>query len=177
MKPQKNYNKIPQIKTRVNNQIKASQVMLINEDGKNIGIQPFSEAIRMAQQSNLDLIEIAKSKDGDPICKIMEFGKYKFDQQKKEKAQKQKVLDLKEIQVRPVTSHNDLQTKANQIKPWLAEGHKVQIICKFSNREFNFKDRGKNIIDDLLNLLGPYKIDQPLKESERKLLITIGKQT
>ncbi len=176
MKSQKPFEKkVPQQKIKINYHIKSTNVMLINEDGKNLGIVSFNDAIKQAQQASLDLIEIAKTKEGDSICKIMDFGKYKFEQQKKEKSQKQKILDVKEVQVRPVTSFNDLKTKANQIKPWLEEGHKVQIVCKFSHREFNFKDLGKNIIEDLLNLIGSYKIDQALKENERKLQITIGK--
>ena len=83
MKIQKTFDKkVPQ-KIKINNFIKSPQVMLINEDGKNLGIVPFSEALKQAQAVGVDLIEIAKTKEGDSICKIMEFGKYKFDPSRK----------------------------------------------------------------------------------------------
>lgn len=165
------------VKAKINHQIKSSVVVLISSSGENKGQVSFAEALREAQQNELDLIEIAKTKEGFSVCKIMDYGKYKFEQQKKQKAQKQKVLDLKEVQVRPVTDYNDLQTKASKIKGWMEDGHKVQIICKFSGRELEYKNLGRGIIEDLLKLVGQYKIDQPLKDSERKLMITIGKET
>jgi len=165
------------VKAKINHQIKSATVVLISSTGETKKSVPFAEALKEAQQSELDLIEIAKTKDGNSVCKIMDYGKFKFEQQKKQKAQKQKVLDLKEVQVRPVTDYNDLETKASKIKDWMEDGHKVQIVCKFSGRELEYKNLGREIIEDLLKLVGQYKIDQPLKDSERKLLITIGKET
>ena len=150
--------------------------ILISSDGENKGNVSFAEALREAQHNELDLIEIAKTKEGFSVCKIMNYGKFKFEQQKKQKAQKQKVLDLKEVQVRPVTDYNDLETKAAKIKIWIEDGHNVQIICKFSGRELEHKNLGRGIIEDLLKLVGEYKITQPLKDSERKLMLTIGKE-
>lgn len=164
------------VKAKINHQIKSSTIVLISTNGENKGQVSFTEALREAQSNELDLIEIAKTKEGFSVCKIMDYGKYKFEQQKKQKAQKQKVFDLKEVQVRPVTDYNDLQTKASKIKSWMEDGHKVQIICKFSGRELEYKNLGKEIIEDLLKLVGQYKIDQPLKDSERKLMVTIGKE-
>jgi len=163
------------IKAKINHQIKSSILMLITANGENKGQVSFTEALMEAQSNGLDLIEIARTKEGLSVCKIMDYGKYKFEQQKKQKAHKQKVFDLKEIQVRPVTDLNDLQTKATKIKSWIKDGHKVQITCKFSGRELEYKNLGKEIIEELLKLVGQYKIDQPLKDSERKLMLTIGK--
>lgn len=164
------------VKIKINHQIKSSQVVLINSSGVNVGLVSFVSALKEAQDAGLDLIEVARDKSNNAVCKIMDYGKYKFDQQKKQKAQKQKILDLKEVQVRPVTDYNDLQTKAEKIKSWIEDGHKVQIICKFSGRELEYKHLGRGIIEDLLGLIGQYKIDQPMKDSDRKLIITIGKE-
>lgn len=162
-------------RTRINHQIRVPEVFLLGSDGSKIGVTKTNEALALAKAEGLDLVEIS-SKDTMPVCRIMEYGKYKYDQQKKAKAIRQKITELKEVQVRPVTNQNDLMIRANQIKAWFEEGHKVQIICKFRGRELEHKSLGKEIINELLDLVGPHKIDQVMTETDRQVLVTIAKE-
>ena len=163
-------------RTRINHQIRAPEVFLLGSGGNKIGITKTNEALALAKAEELDLVEIS-SKDSIPVCRIMEYGKYKYDQQKKAKTIKQKTIELKEVQVRPVTSENDLMVRANQIKSWFEENHKVQIICKFRGREQEYKTLGKQIINQLLEMVGQHKIDQAMAETDRQIFITISKAT
>jgi translation initiation factor IF-3 len=161
-------------KARINHQIRTPEVFLIGPDGEPIGNTKTSEALNMASQSGMDLIEIS-AKGNTPVCRIMDYGKYKYEQQKKAKAirQKQVIVETKQVQIRPATDHNDLVTKSNQIKSWFEEGHKVQIICKFRGRELEYRNLGEQIIQQLLSLVGQHKVDQALKANEKQLIMTI----
>lgn len=163
-------------RARINHQIRTPEVFLIGPDGEPIGNTKTSDALSMAAQTGLDLIEIS-AKGNTPVCRIMDYGKFKYEQQKKAKAirQKQVVVETKQVQVRPATDRNDLVTKSNQIRSWFEEGHKVQIICKFRGRELEYRNLGEQIINELLGLIGPHKVDQSLKSNEKQLLITITK--
>lgn len=163
-------------RVRINHQIRATEVFLLDSDGTKIGVTKINDALALTKERGLDLIEIS-SKDAMPVCRIMEYGQYKYDQQKKAKAAKQKVTELKEVQVRPVTNYNDLKVRASQIKTWFEENHKVQIICKFRGREQEYKSLGKEIISELLTMVGPHKIDQAMAETDRQILITIARDS
>jgi translation initiation factor IF-3 len=128
---------------RVNGAIRARIVQLINETGTNLGPTDRDEAIRMATEAGLDLVEIAPNND-PPVCKILDFGKYKYQAQKKaaEARKKQKVVEIKEIKMRPNIDDHDYEVKSRSIKRFFAEGDKVKITLRFRGREMAHQELG-----------------------------------
>ena len=142
---------------RSNNRITSSEVQVITTDGENLGILNLKDAINRAKDQGLDLIEIAPNAK-PPVCKIMDIGKYKYDQQKKaSKAKKnQKKVELKEIKLRPVTEVHDYTFKIKNAQKFLSKGDKVKFTVKFKGREMQFTQQGrdlmKRIIEDTKDL-------------------------
>lgn len=130
------------IDTNANQSIKADKVRVIDPDGENIGVKPFEEALEMARDNELDLVEVAPNAE-PPVAKIMDFGKYKYEQQKKQQRSKSKQVETKTVQVKINTSEHDLQNKAEQASDWLEEGHRVKLElylrgrAKSKSREFH----------------------------------------
>lgn len=125
-----------QIKIRINFQIKVPQVRVIQDDGSSLGLMNTRDALKLAQDQSLDLVEI-NPKAFPPVCKICNYGKYKYDEKKKisENRKKQKTQELKELTFRPNTDFNDLNHKLSSAKEFLAEGHKVKFTVRFRGRE------------------------------------------
>ncbi|ONI39679.1 translation initiation factor IF-3 [Candidatus Epulonipiscium fishelsonii] len=132
----------------INEQIRDKEVRLIGADGEQIGIISAREAQRMANEKNLDLVKIAPQAK-PPVCKIMDYGKYKFDAAKKEKEarKKQKTITVKEVRLSPNIQQNDLNTKLRNAQKFLQDGDKVKISVVFRGREMMHKDRGFEILD------------------------------
>jgi len=141
-------------RTRINEQIRASDVRLIAEDGNQIGIVPVKEALKAAVERDLDLVEISPKSD-PPVCKIMDYGKYRYQLEISEKLKKKKQsqIIIKEIKLRPKIDINDFNTKKRQIEKFLKSGHKVKITVMFRGREIVHKERGMNILDKLIEEL------------------------
>lgn len=139
---------------RINNYIRVPQVRVILADGSTAGVMNTWEALKLAQDQNLDLVEI-NPKSAPPVCKIVDYGKFKYDEKKKQQAAKksQKTSDLKEIDFRPVTEDNDMNHKLQNAKEFLAEGHKVKFVVKFRGREMAHKEIGKQKLDWMLEQL------------------------
>lgn len=137
---------------RVGNMIRVSEVRVIDETGRQVGIVPTFEARRYADSLCLDLVEI-NPKVRPPICKVMDFGKYKFDSQKKEKEDKAKSkanqAKIKEIKFHPNTQEHDYSYRVEQAKKFLAEGNKVKASVYFRGREMNYMDRGQTLLDTM----------------------------
>ena len=135
---------------RYNNRINSSDVQVIDSDGENLGVLNLQEAIKKAKNKGLDLIEIAANVK-PPVCKIMDIGKYKYDQQKKaSKAKKnQKKAELKEIKLRPVTEVHDYTFKIKNARKFLAKGDKVKFTIKFKGRELQHKNLGNDLMDKI----------------------------
>ena len=135
---------------RYNNRINSSDVQVIDSDGENLGVLNLQEAIKKAKNKGLDLIEIAANVK-PPVCKIMDIGKYKYDQQKKaSKAKKnQKKVELKEIKLRPVTEVHDYTFKIKNALKFLAKGDKVKFTIKFKGRELQHKNLGDDLMDKI----------------------------
>ncbi len=135
---------------RYNNRINSSDVQVIDSDGENLGVLNLQEAIKKAKNKGLDLIEIAANVK-PPVCKIMDIGKYKYDQQKKaSKAKKnQKKVELKEIKLRPVTEVHDYTFKIKNARKFLAKGDKVKFTIKFKGRELQHKNLGNDLMDKI----------------------------
>ena len=136
---------------RSNNRISSPDVQVIASDGENLGVISTNEAISMAKNQGLDLIEIAPNAN-PPVCKIMDMGKYKYDQQKKanQAKKKQKVVSLKEIKLRPGTEIHDYNFKIKNAKKFLTKGDKVKFTVKFKGREMQFTQQGRDLMDRII---------------------------
>jgi len=138
------------------------EVRVIADDGSQLGIIPTSEALRLAQEKGLDLVEVAAAAD-PPVCRIMDYGKYKYQQQKKqqEARKKQTVIQVKEIKVRPKTDEHDYQTKLKHIRRFIEEGDRCKVAVFFRGREVVHKDRGLSILERMVVDLGELvKVEQ-----------------
>jgi len=133
---------------RINYHIKVPQVRVVLEDGTSPGIMQTYQALQMAKDVGLDLVEI-NPKSSPPICKITDYGKYKYDEKKKAVAAKknQKIVELKEITFRPNIDENDLNHKISQAKEFLLDGNKVQVTVRFMGREITHPELGKEKLD------------------------------
>ena len=133
---------------RINHRIDAREVRLIAEDGANVGVVPTRQALMMAEEANLDLVEISPDAK-PPVCKILDYGKFKFQEQKKaaEARKKQKVIEIKEIKMRPMIDDHDYDVKKRAIKRFFEEGDKVKITLRFRGREMAHQELGQQLLD------------------------------
>ena len=136
---------------RVNNEITSPQVLLVDENGVKVGITNTFEAIRMAHEQSLDLVEVAPLAS-PPVCRIMDYGKYRYQLQKKEKdaRKKQKVQELKEIKMRPKIDDHDFDFKTRAVRTFLEKGHRVKVSVFFRGREMSFLERGEEVLSRVL---------------------------
>ena len=140
---------------RVNEEITASQVLLVDENGAKIGAVNINEALRMAEERMLDLVEVAPMAK-PPVCRIMDYGKYRYQLQKKEKdaRKKQKVQALKEIKMRPKIDEHDFDFKMKAIIGFLEGGHRVKVSVFFRGREMAFLNRGEEVLNRVIEECG-----------------------
>ena len=133
---------------RANNRINSLEVQVINSEGQNLGILPIKEALYIAEQEGLDLIEISPNAK-PPVCKIIDMGKYKYNLQKKanKAKKKQKTIELKEIKLRPVTKIHDYNYKIKNAQKFLSKGNKVKFTVKFKGREMQHHHLGMELLD------------------------------
>jgi len=160
---------------KANERIRAPQVQVISSDGKNLGTLSTHEAINMAKQEGLDLIEISPNAN-PPVCKIIDIGKYKYDLQKKahKAKKKQKVMNLKEIKLRPVTEIHDYNFKIKNAQRFLTKGDKVKFTVQFRGREMQHTELGYNLmkrITDDTSALG--KVEVKPKFEGRQIVMII----
>jgi translation initiation factor IF-3 len=154
----------------VNDEIRAVKVRVIDDQGQ-LGVLTPQEAIKLAQQRGLDLIEIVPNAE-PPVCKIMDFGKFKYEQTKKDKIQRkhQHVTQLKELRFHPNTDDHDFEFKTRHAKRFLAEGHKVKATVVFKGREITYKEHGEEILRRLAEQLTDVaKVDQTAKLEGRSM--------
>ena len=138
----------------INGQIRDKEVRLIANDGEQLGIMSAREAQKLADEAGLDLVKISP-KAKPPVCKIIDYGKYKYEQTRKEKLakKKQKVIDVKEVRMSPNIDTNDLNTKINHAKKFLAKGARVKVTLRFRGRELAHVNASKYILDDFAKAL------------------------
>jgi translation initiation factor IF-3 len=165
-------------KVKVNSQINAKSILLIEEDGTKLGSFAHYDALKLAQEKGLDLIEMSHNKvTGESICKLADFGKFLYNKKKKEKEQgKQQrlsVIDLKEIQLRPATDSHDLEIKAKKSLNFLDNGDRVKIILQLFNREVTHKDVGKKKMDEFLSFINPEDIEKPLYFEGNNMVVVL----
>jgi len=142
----------PQI--RINHRIRVPEVRVVAEDGSNLGVLSTEQALRRAQEVGLDLVEV-NPKASPPVCKILDFGKYKYEEKKRQRdaKRKQTVVEVKEIKLRPKTDDHDLDTKVRAARKFLEAGNKVKIVCRFRGREITHPERARMQLDFLVSKL------------------------
>ena len=142
---------------RVNRQIRISPIRLIDAENNQVGIVPTQEAMRMAQDQDLDLVEVAPNAD-PPVCRIMDYSKFKYEQKKKEReGQRGKAKThstLKELRVRPAIDKHDLEYRLVQGRKFLEQGHKVQVVCIFRGRQMAHPEMGRRVMETVAETLG-----------------------
>ncbi|MDE7013320.1 MAG: translation initiation factor IF-3 [Kineothrix sp.] len=138
----------------INEQIRDREVRVIGENGEQLGIMPSREAMRLAEEAGLDLVKIAPTAK-PPVCKIVDYGKFRYEQARKEKEarKKQKTIEIKEIRLSPNIDTNDLNTKVNSARKFIAKGDKVKITLRFRGREMAHMANSKHILDDFAQAL------------------------
>jgi translation initiation factor IF-3 len=139
---------------RINNGIRVREVRLIDENGNQLGIVPIEEALGKAREAGFDLVEVAPTSK-PPVCKLLDYGKYKFDQEKleKESKKKAKVKKDKEVRMQPTINEHDLQFKTKHIQEFLDDGCRVKVTIRFRGREMAHTERGRIVLDKILELL------------------------
>ncbi|WP_232818344.1 translation initiation factor IF-3 [Elioraea thermophila] len=159
---------------RVNEEIRIPQVRLIGPDGEMIGVVPTREALWRAREMGLDLVEISPNAD-PPVCKILDFGKYKYEQQKKksEARKKQKIVEVKEIKIRPNIDDHDYDVKMRQAKGFIQEGDKVKVTLRFRGRELAHIDLGMKVLERVKNELEPIAKVEQMPRMENKQMIMV----
>ena len=146
---------------RVNDQIRISPVRLIGVNGEQLGVVPTSQALDLAREANLDLVEVAAN-ERPPVCKILDFGKFRYQQTHKQKKTKTHQQKLKEIRLRPKTGDHDVDTKINQAKKFLEHKDKVLVYVLFKGRELQHIEEGRRIILHVLEKIGDMaKVEKP----------------
>ena len=157
----------------INEQIRDREVRLIGEDGEQLGIMSSREAMKLAAEANLDLVKIAPTAK-PPVCKIIDYGKYKYEQTRKEKEakKKQKTVEVKEVRLSPNIDTNDLNTKVNNARKFLEKGDKVKVTLRFRGREMAHMSKSKYILDDFAESLKDIAtIDKPSKVEGRSMVM------
>jgi translation initiation factor IF-3 len=160
-----------QDQANVNKGIRASEVRVIGADGEQIGIMPVSEALRIAEDQTLDLVEVSPDAN-PPVCKIMDHGKFKYEQTKKkqEAKRKQKTTQIKEIKVRPKTDDHDLATKARHIEKFISNNDKVKITLVFRGREVMLREQANAVLEKVVNLTADFAVVEQQPRFEGRVI-------
>ena len=158
----------------INGQIRAKEVQLIGEKGEKIGIISLNEALEQAEEKNLDLVLVAPN-GNPPVCKIMNYGKYKFEQAKKEKEakKKQKSFEVKEIRVTPNIEEHDFSFKAKNAMKFIQDGNKVKITVRFRGREVNNSKAGEVVLNKFIDSLKEVAVVEKAPKLEGRNMFTI----
>ncbi len=161
---------------RINREIRAREVRVIDPEGKQLGILPLVEALRLAANVELDLVEVS-SKSEPPVCRIMDYGKFKYQQSKKahEAKKKQAIVHIKEVKMRPKTEEHDFQFKVKHIERFLKEGDKIKVTVVFRGRELAFPDHGRNMLRRIQELVKEWgKVEQDPKFEGRNFVMILA---
>ncbi|MEM1386932.1 MAG: translation initiation factor IF-3 [Pseudomonadota bacterium] len=161
---------------RVNDRIRASEIRLIGSEGENVGVVTPERGMALAEAAGLDLVEISPNAS-PPVCKIMDFGKFKYEQQKRESEarKKQKTIDVKEVKFRPNTDTHDYDVKMRNVFRFLEGGDKVKVTLRFRGREMAHQDLGRNLLErvaDDVKEIG--KVENMPKMEGRQMVMMIG---
>ena len=160
----------------INEQIRDKEIRLIGSEGEQLGIMSSRDALRLAEDAGLDLVKIAPNAK-PPVCKIVDYGKYRYEQLRKEKEakKKQKVIEVKEIRLSPNIDTNDLNTKMNAANKFLTKGDKVKVTLRFRGREMAHMNNSKHILDDFAaNLASIANIEKAPKVEGRSMTMFLA---
>ena len=159
----------------INEQIRDREVRLIGENGEQLGIMSAREAFKIAQEAELDLVKVAPMAK-PPVCKIIDYGTYKYEQTRKEKEarKKQKTVEVKEVRLSPNIDTNDLNTKINNAKKFISKGNKVKVTLRFRGREMAHVQQSKHILDDFAETLADIAVvEKPAKMEGRAMSMVL----
>ena len=159
----------------INEQIRDKEVRVIGENGDQLGIMSAKEALKLAEAAELDLVKIAPTAK-PPVCKIIDYGKYRYEQARKEKEakKKQKTVDVKEVRLSPNIDKNDLNTKVNSAKKFIQKGDKVKVTLRFRGREMAHMSTSKHILDDFADMMKDVaSIEKPAKLEGRSISMVL----
>ncbi len=162
--------------TRINLDIRAREVRVIGAEGEVLGVMTPAKAIEIAREGGLDLVEISPNAE-PPVCKILDYGKYRYEQQKKanEARKKQKTVDIKEILLRPAIDDHDFETKMKAAKRFLEDGDKVKFVLRFRGRELSRQHLGLVVLDRVkATLEGLIKVEQEPKSEGRQTMMVVA---
>jgi translation initiation factor IF-3 len=165
----------PQDTVRRNDQIRAREVRLIGPESEQLGIVDRNDALQMAREAGLDLVEVAAAAE-PPVCRIMDYGRFKYEAQKKkqEAKKRQTVIQIKEIKLRPKTDEHDYQTKVNHIRRFIEAGDRCKVTIFFRGREIVHKDRGQIMLDRVLeDTKDVAKLEQEARAEGRTLFMML----
>jgi translation initiation factor IF-3 len=160
----------------VNEDIRVPQVRLIDQEGEMLGVMTARDALLRAYEVGMDLLEISPNAD-PPVCKITDYGKYKYEQQKKanEARKKQKIVEIKEVKVRPNIDDHDYDVKMRQMKSFIGEGDKVKVTLRFRGREMAHQDLGVRVLERIRVELGEtIKIEQMPRLENRQMVMVLA---
>ena len=162
----------------INEQIRDKEVRVIGENGDQLGVMSIKEARQLAEEAELDLVKIAPTAK-PPVCKIVDYGKYRYELARKEKdaRKKQKTVELKEVRLSPNIDTNDLNTKISAARKFLGKGNKVKVTLRFRGREMADMQQSRHILDDFAEKLADIAvIEKPAKQEGRSLAMVLGEK-
>lgn len=156
----------------INEQIRDNEIRLIGESGEQLGIMSSREALKLAEEAGLDLVKIAPTAK-PPVCKIVDYGKYRYELARKEKdaKRKQKVIEVKEIRMSPNIDTNDLNTKVGAARKFLEKGNRVKVTLRFRGREMAHMSTSKHILDDFAQMLSDIAVVEKMPKVEGRSMI------
>jgi translation initiation factor IF-3 len=159
---------------RINQQIRVREVRVIDDEGQQLGIYPIQEALRLAFERNLDLVEVAPNAV-PPVCRLLDYGKFQYERQKKEREARraQKVIEIKEIRLRPRTGEHDLDTKVRQALSFLDEGSKVKVTVRFRGREITHPEIAREQLEEFATKVGAVAVIEAQPSLEGKNLFML----
>lgn len=161
---------------RINEEIRCKEIRLVDDEGQQLGVMAPKEAAKIAAQKGLDLVEVAPNAN-PPVCRIMNYGKFKYEQSKKEREAKknQKVITVKEVKLRPNIEENDFQTKARNAMKFLRSGDKVKVTIMFRGREITHPELGKALCDRLAAEVKDFaKVEKEAKVEGRNMIMILA---
>jgi translation initiation factor IF-3 len=161
---------------RINDRIRAREVRLVDPDGRQLGIKPLPEALHIAREADLDLVEVAPMAN-PPVCKILDYGKWKYEAAQRDKESRRKAtnVQIKEMKYRPKIGGGDFDTKTRKVAHFLDQGHKVKITIMFRGREMAHPELGKRILDQIAEQLTPgAKVEAAPKLDGRNMVMVLA---
>ncbi len=161
---------------RINDEIKAQEVRVVGADGEMLGVLSVTEGVRLAEEAGLDLVEVSPNAE-PPVCKILDYGKYKYEQQKKasEARKKQKIVEVKEVKIRPGIEDHDYKVKMRSARKFLENGDKVKVTMRFRGREMAHQNIGFDLLKRMIEELSDIgKVDLEPKMEGRQIIMVLS---